>query len=214
MKNAHVLMRKARCVLLLTAMSSCSLLNAQQNPTKPVIVLRDLELGMPRDQVLAGLASHYKLTEASKSADASKGADLWQVFSGDTYAGDVWFNDGKLALATVVLHYAEHDTKERELVEKLFTTLFESSGKSSMDEGLVTRTAARSARMSVECEERSMGEIKDKILRFRVPPGDSSPAQRVFELESSKSKDGKVDFVMLSESILKEWRGQTLPRQR
>jgi hypothetical protein len=193
-------------------MLSCGLLVAQQQPAKPITSLYDLEMGMPRDYVLASLASRYKLTEPVKPADPSKGADIWQLLSGDNYAGEVWFKDGKLARATVNLYYAEGDSANvRQLVNRLFAAFFDNSGQSSITEGplgMVTRS--RSATIRLESVEEINDAYNGKTLEFLMPQqvGDSRFVKRLFILHSSKGFDGTA-FVSLDESILRERQGGT-----
>lgn len=187
----------------------CSQVSAQQS-VKPITSLYGLELGMPRDHVLAGLAGHYKLTEPAKPSDPSNGVDIWQVFSGDRYAGDVWFKDGKLAYATVNLYYAEGEGgREPELVDRLFEALFDNCGQSKMTEdqhGLMTRS--RSAMIRLEAVEEGSGNVRIHSLHFQMlqVPGDSGMRQFILSVMTGLHGSRTV---MLDESMLKEWQGQT-----
>jgi hypothetical protein len=202
----------ARNLLLLTAWISCSQLVAQPEPAKPIESLRDLELGMPRDHVLAGLSGHYKIKEEFPSPpdDPSKGFDAWVVFSGDAYAGELLFNDGKLKAAAISL-YTTGEGGERELVDKLFETFFDNSGRSTIKEeprGSMTRN--RSAVISLESMEQSGADnFKVKTLKFLMLPqaGDSITGRRLFILSVTTQMDGSRT-VNLNESIIKEWQGK------
>ena len=212
MKIVQVLMRQARRMLLLAIMSPCSLVIAQQQPqpAKPVTDLHDLELGMPRDYVLAGLAVHYKLTEPSKPSDPAKGVDLWQAVSGDRYAGDVCFKDGKLAYATVNLYYTEGNGGAHELVDKLFATLFDNSGQSTIREGpLGMMTRSRTAMIRLESvEDAGSGNFRKQSLHFQMIQGAGDSGTRQFILSVMTGEPGSR-IVEFDESIIKEWQDQT-----
>lgn len=198
------------CFVLIAGRSFAQDALLQGAEAKLITSLRDLELGMPRDHVLAGLAGRYKLTEPEPPPDdPSKGWDIWEVFSGDVYAGEVLLKDGKLANATIRL-YTTGDGGERELVDRLFSTLSDNSGQSTIDEmpaGGLTRET--STTIFLESVELNLGKHKSKTLKFLMPQraGNSTIGQRLFLLSTTTGVDGNR-AVTLDESIIKECQGQ------
>jgi hypothetical protein len=162
----------------------------------------DLELGMPRDMVLAGLTANYKLKEVTSPPRDPKDLDVWQVFrSGNVYVGDVFFREGKLELASIVLYDSEAGADESKMVNRLFQVIYDQSGKSSIEEepgiGMLKRT--RAAPVVVESTEETLGDkLKIRTLRFIV-------GQKQFNLSVSTKVEGEGRFVELTEVIKKRW---------
>jgi hypothetical protein len=196
------------CLVLITGLAFGQDVPAPKAGVEPTTDLHDLQLGMPRDYVLAGLAGHYKLTHAYNPSDPSKGVDVWQVLSGDTYAGDVVFKDGKLALATMNRYYKEGGGKDHELVERLFALLFDNSGQSTITEGpLGMMTRSRSAMIRLDAiEQGGTSNVKSLRLHFEMLQGNAVVHEYI--LSVTTLMDGNRT-VALDEGITKKWQART-----
>jgi hypothetical protein len=150
----------------------------QQKPN-PITTLHDLELGIPRDTVLAGLAAAgYKLQKEPTPDDDPK-LDMWWVLdlSGKSLAGKLWFEKGKLDAASITLYQGGD---EPEMVNLLFEAIYDQSGQSSIQEkpGELSRT--RQAALVVVSTENTYGSgLRFRTLTFVV-------GQKQFNLSVNK----------------------------
>lgn len=182
----------ARATLVL--LSCCPMLG--QTKSNSITSIHDLELGMPRDMVLAGLAAGYTLKEATHAPSDAKDVDLWSVLSGNAWTGEVWFKAGKLDAASIILYDGGGD--EPELVNRLFQAIYDQSGQSMIEEkpGELWRT--RQAHVAVESTEEMYGDkAKFRTLKFVI-------GQKQFNLSVDTKLEGGR-YVTFREVILKRW---------
>ena len=170
----------------------CHSLRAQQK-SNLVASMHDLELGMPRDTVLAGLvAVGCKLDNLPES-------DIWFVRSGEVYLGSVVFRGGKLDDATVRL---QDGGAASDVVTKLFEAIFDQSGQSKIKEepGQVSRT--RQTSVVVESDERTYSTIKTTVKVLKIVVG-----LKQFNLTVTDDSSGTAPHrtVVLDELIVKKW---------
>jgi len=125
-------------LLVLYVFFYCAAASGQQ-PQKAIENIQDLELGMPRDYVLAKLAAIYKL---EKKDDFKPPTEMWDVSSGDRYIGELTFKNGLLDSAEVRLYAGQN---ANDLSARLFTAIYENSGKSIIKEEDGDLTRSRSA---------------------------------------------------------------------
>ena len=102
---------------------------AAQDVDKPVNTIRDVEVGMPREKVLAGLGNRYKLTEVKEIPKVRKGAEGWKVeekdseYRGDSeYAWIVFFKD-KTEVINIYLHSGTGESAR--LAQQLYRLLYQ-----------------------------------------------------------------------------------------
>ena len=114
---------RVRSLFMSVLFISCFALLCQEK-TKSITDMRDLELGMPRDGTLEALATHYRLVEEIEPpANPTEGFDAWNVFSGDSFVGEVVFNDGQVGIATIRMY--SPDGGAPKLVDQLFDALYD-----------------------------------------------------------------------------------------
>ena len=184
-------------LLVLYVFFYCAAASGQQ-PQKAIENIQDLELGMPRDYVLAKLAAIYKL---EKKDDFKPPTEMWDVSSGDRYIGELTFKNGLLDSAEVRLYAGQN---ANDLSARLFTAIYENSGKSIIKEEDGDLTRSRSAVADMEARELTVGKGRYQLLFFRV-------GQKQFRLMSLNNADGTqhIDF---AELITKKW--QSAPTGR
>jgi hypothetical protein len=162
--------------------------------SKLIASIEDLELGMPRDLVLASLLGQYRLEEEVK------GSDAWDVFSGDAHAGELLFRDGTLAAAGIMLNSPSHC--DSDTIDRLFEAIYDNSGRSSIEEGSAgTLTRTRSAAVLVESQELTIGRLQSRTLKFAIGQ------KKLYILSVTTQPEGSRD-VTLMEGIVKKWQGK------
>lgn len=194
-------------ILPILTMFFCSLV-AQQPESRPLSV-RDLEIGMPRDYVLARLLATYTLTdERTMKAPSSDSLDKYEfvsVFQGDQPLGELYFDGGKLQSATISIYQSSQC--DFELLDELFQSIYDNSGqyKKIAEEPGGGWTRTRIEQVSVVSVEKDNGIHRWKTLQFNV-------GEKWFDMEIrslSGNSDPKHRFVTLEERITKKWQGDS-----
>jgi len=170
-----------------------SRLSAQQR-AKPIRDISDVESGMPIDYVLASLQKIYKLRDELPLGLASGPTRGWEVWSDDHYVGELVFRDGKLVVATKRIWSTGQG--EFELVNRIFTSIYDNSGQSKIEEGPggdITRTRDRAA--ILESQEMTFGKLRTRTLKILL-------GGKQFYLSLTTNPDGS-QHVTLDEGLLK-----------
>jgi hypothetical protein len=136
-----------------------------QQPWKPINNLADLEAGMPQDYVLASLKKIYRLQEEvpSPSGKIEPTTRGWIVWWGKDYLGELLFRNGVLSVATRSLYQGSGDA---ELVERLFSVIFDNSGPSHIEATPYDLTRTRDHAFVIESQEMIIGKGRSQTLKF------------------------------------------------
>jgi len=160
---------------------------ALKQELKPINDISDLESGMPLDRVLASLRKGYELRDELDEFPRSQSQrprkiEAWGVWSGDRYAGELVFEEGKLRMATKRIWSPGHG--ETELVDRIFTSIYDKSGHSKIEEepgGDITRT--RDSAAILESQETSLGNLRKRTLKILL-------GAKLFNLSLTTDTDG------------------------
>jgi hypothetical protein len=208
---------RARCggrLAMLTLLTAFSCLSAAEDVEVKPLSIRDLEIGMPRDYVLARLLTTYKLTELhtlkAPSSDSLSKDEIVDVSEGDQFTGELYFGGGMLRSASISLY--QSDKCDFELLDQLFQSLYDSSRQYKKVEeepgGALSRT--RIDQVGIVSVEENDGHLKRRRLTFHI-------GEKYFDLETLTLADDagvRRRSVTLEERITKKWQGDAKPKAR
>jgi len=183
-------MRKLRLLRTLAVVLASALAANAQDTAKPVKTVRDIEVGMERDKVLAGLSEGYALTKVDSRIEHS---EVW-VAKGknpaDSEVARLVFWEGKVDLVTIDLYPAQTGEAVR-LAQRLFLMLYNRAEPPTSPSPVDKLANRRSLVVPIELQDVRGDQIEDMSIILAI-------GQRHFSIHITKS-EGYPDRVELVE---------------
>jgi hypothetical protein len=185
-------MRKLRLLRPLLVLLVLAIVAAAQDAPKQITTIRDVEVGMERDRVLAGLSGNYTLTKQDLHIDNS---EVW-VAKGknpaDLETARLVFWEGKVDLVTIDLYPAATGEAFR-LAQRLFLMLYDRAEPPPSPNRIDKLANRRSIVVPIELQDIRSDQSEDLNIGLTLD-------KRHFSIHITKS-EGSPDKVELVESI-------------